>query len=411
MRDREMFRSGRRRFLKTLAGIGMSGQALAYMSQDTLASITSDPKREVPRLKELRHTNHEAVMQKEEPPEREPIYYTIPRDEWAYVEGVQNAAVGMQQHIDNRLNTCGSTAGYVTAATREAVSGHHTRREVVVQHITINDEAPNPDFQTVKEKLPGTIDGRAKGAEASEAVEDIPVTFEQRDMKFLDGGADGEYDYDYDPNTPVGAEIEAYQRGTTGTAAYHNGRDEFVMTTVNHICDPNNDGSGQYDAYQPDLPSRGGGDQGSFIQGDTIGDGSEMSCDSHVLEFDGATLSFGGNVTYKFAQNDGSYRNQEVAGTLGWDWIVDNQGKSQSKQGTATGWSSGSVNCTNPNTKVYLINASSANGDSGGPIHRQTYYSDGTSFESVGSVLSIGDSSACGGVHISEIESRLNVSV
>lgn len=176
-KTRKLLSGGRRQFLKSLAAIGISGEALRHMSKESLAAVTSDPTKEVPRLRGLQHTNHEAVMNENAPPEREPIYYTIPRDEWAYNEGVQNAAVRTKQKLDVRLSGCGSSSGpgYITAMTKETVSGHQKRREVVVKHITLEGDEPDVGIEELKSKAPSKIDGRANGATDSEVVEDIPV--------------------------------------------------------------------------------------------------------------------------------------------------------------------------------------------------------------------------------------------
>jgi hypothetical protein len=379
------------------------------MSKESLAKITSNPKKEVPRLRGLQHTNHEEVMNKESPPEREPIYYTIPRDEWAYNEGVQNAAVRTKRQLNSRLSTCGSSSGsgHITTAVRETASGHHKRQKIVVQHITLDGDEPDVSFEELRDAAPSKIDGQAEGAKDSEVIENVPITVEKETLRYLGGGSDGHYDYDYEPDTPGGAEVEAHVRGTTGTAAYHSGRGEFVMLTANHILDENNDEQDRYYAYQPDFVA---GDEGALIKGKTEPDvADDLNCNEVTM--DAASLSFSGNVTYKLAGSDGDYKNAEIYEVLGWDWIVDNQGKSQRKQGTNTGVTSGSVDCTNPNTKFYMINAKSGDSDSGGPITRETYYEYPTSFRSVGAMVSIGDSSKCGGIHMSEIETYLSVSV
>lgn len=408
-RSRKLFSSGRRQFLKSLATIGVSGEALRHMSQESLAKVTSDPTKEVPRLRGLQHTNHEEVMNENVPPERKPVYYTIPRDEWAYNEGIQNATMRVKQQLDSRLDTCGSSsgAGHITTAFRETTSGHHKRREVVVQHVTLDGDNPDVSLEEVREKTPSKIDGHARGAKDSEIVEDVPVVVEKEDFQYLSGGNDGEYDYNYESDTPAGAELEAYTRGTAGTPAYHSGRDEFVMLTVNHILDDGNDESNRYTAYQPDHFAD---DYGNVIRGKTEPDGAtNLTCDEVTM--DAASLSFNEGLTYKLAGSNGGYQNAEIYEVLGWDWIVDNQGKSQRKQGTTTGVTSGSVDCTNPNTKFYMINAESDDGDSGGPLNRETWYEHPTSFRSVGAMLAIGDSSKCGGIHLSEVESYLNVSI
>ena len=241
-KTRKLLSGGRRQFLKSLAAIGISGEALRHMSKESLAAVTSDPTKEVPRLRGLQHTNHEAVMNENAPPEREPIYYTIPRDEWAYNEGVQNAAVRTKQKLDVRLSGCGSSSGpgYITAMTKETVSGHQKRREVVVKHITLEGDEPDVGIEELKSKAPSKIDGRANGATDSEVVEDIPVSVEKENFEYQGSCTSNYYNSDYEP-VPAGAQIDSAEIGTTGTPAYHSGRGEYVMLTVNHILDDSND--------------------------------------------------------------------------------------------------------------------------------------------------------------------------
>ena len=384
------------------------------MSQESLAEVTSDSTKEVPRLRGLQHTNHEEVMNENAPPEREPVYYTIPRDEWAYNEGIQNAAVRTKQQLDARLNGCGSSSGsgYVTTVTKEKISDHHKRREVVIKHITLEDDKPDVGVEELKSKAPNTVDGQAKGAKDSEVVEDVPVSVETEDFQYQGSCTENYYNSDYDP-IPAGAQIDGHAIGTTGTPAYHSGRGEFVMLTVNHILDDGNDEQNQQDAFQP-CALNTYSNQGPFLKGKTEPDGLEPNnlCDRNdELRMDAASLSFDTDVSYKFAADSGSYKSAEIYEVLGWDWIVDNPGKSQSRQGSRSGVKSGSVACIDPNYKTYLIEAGGRDGDSGGPVYRETWYEHPTSYRSVGAIHAIGDDTNGGGVHLSEIESYLNVSV
>ena len=70
-------RMNRRRFLNTLTGLGVSGTALSYLTKDEIADIDFDE--EVPRLGRVRHINHRAVTNGEEP-ERE-RRFIIPSEE------------------------------------------------------------------------------------------------------------------------------------------------------------------------------------------------------------------------------------------------------------------------------------------------------------------------------------------
>lgn len=45
MKSDKLAKVGRRIFLSTLAGLGISGEALNYMSKDVLAKVTDNPKK------------------------------------------------------------------------------------------------------------------------------------------------------------------------------------------------------------------------------------------------------------------------------------------------------------------------------------------------------------------------------
>jgi len=71
------------------------------MTQDTMADLIDDPKKEVPRVAAFVHTNHEQVEQGAAP-ERVPIYYKIPRDVWARIEGAHNARQRIEKMFEGR---------------------------------------------------------------------------------------------------------------------------------------------------------------------------------------------------------------------------------------------------------------------------------------------------------------------
>lgn len=96
---RRLNRMGRRRFYETLSKLGVSTAALPFISKDTLGNLTDDPENEVPRVFSLDHTNHQKVAKGEEPPDREPVTFTISRDEWARIEGRKSVAHQLKQEF------------------------------------------------------------------------------------------------------------------------------------------------------------------------------------------------------------------------------------------------------------------------------------------------------------------------
>ena len=84
---------GRRNFLEALAGVGVSMETLRHLTKEDLKKLTDDPTDQVPRLSRLEVQEPDRITPSgKRPPEREPVFYTIPRDEWAYTEAVHDAA-------------------------------------------------------------------------------------------------------------------------------------------------------------------------------------------------------------------------------------------------------------------------------------------------------------------------------
>ena len=162
----------RRRFLNTLTGLGVSGTALNYLTTDEIADIDLDE--EVPRLGRVRHINHRAVTNGEEP-EREAIYYTIRRKKWAVVETAHDAA----SQVNDMLETAGldsSVSAGVTTLTRN----QRSQKAVVVKR-TVTERAdgetvtPDVTKDQLKETLPNTVAGTAGEGQYQRTIDQIPV--------------------------------------------------------------------------------------------------------------------------------------------------------------------------------------------------------------------------------------------
>ena len=148
-------RMGRRRFMKTLSTLGLSTATVHNMSKETLAELTDNPEEEIPRLKAMRHTNHEAVVEGTEPPELEPMYYTIPRDEFVRIEGRYKAA----KELDAQL-------GYpdnIEVGIRRS-SGRGDDLVISVEHQTLKRSdgkivKPDISLAELEQTLPDTTSG------------------------------------------------------------------------------------------------------------------------------------------------------------------------------------------------------------------------------------------------------------
>lgn len=151
MRDRfssdALSRMGRRGFLKTLAGLGVSASTASALTQDAVADVIGDPRREVPRIKAFRHTNHEAVVEEGAKPEREPDIYSIPRSMWAQVEAAHDARRQVEKQLD------GNYPVWVT-------DDNNGDKMVVVEQYD-DGNLRSADVRALDEQIPASVKGVA----------------------------------------------------------------------------------------------------------------------------------------------------------------------------------------------------------------------------------------------------------
>lgn len=153
MRDRfssrALSRVGRRGFLKTLAGLGVSASTASALTQDAVADVIDDPRREVPRIKAFRHTNHREVVEEGAKPEREPIVYKIPRWQWARVEAAHDARRQVEKQLDGKYPV------WVTTDTND--------EKLVVVEQPDNGSLRTADVRALDERVPSSVRGVAGG--------------------------------------------------------------------------------------------------------------------------------------------------------------------------------------------------------------------------------------------------------
>ena len=193
---------GRRGFIASLASLGVSGQAAATLTSEELKELTENPKRDVPQIKYYKHINHEKVVNGEEPPEREPVYYTIPRDRWVRI----NTTVNAVKQIGNKYFASGGSTGTVFPSEniQIGITNRVSDRSlgVVVQKVEYVDRNGNkltgqdgtgpiqPDFQKLKETIPTTTSGTVSYDGKTETRRSIPVKV-QKSVRKEQGGCQG----------------------------------------------------------------------------------------------------------------------------------------------------------------------------------------------------------------------------
>lgn len=197
---------GRRRFLETLAGMGLSAEAVSYMTKDQLESLTGDPTDEVPRLGSLYLSNAEGYKEPpypNKPGEREPEYYTIPHDKWVTVETAFDAAQRVQEMI-NQFDDTGLVSAGVSITNKNHVEeygvnvtrtiqatpnpqnnerGPKMTKEDLTPSVaseTVNTRTPDVSLDELQGELPETASGTVGDENtAGLSLDNIPIEFNE----------------------------------------------------------------------------------------------------------------------------------------------------------------------------------------------------------------------------------------
>lgn len=165
----DLQRMGRRRFVETMGALGASTTTLNYLSQEDLTALTSDPEKEMPYTAYLKTTSKEPG----EPPQREPVHRTIPREEW----GRRHCTIDGRERIANKLE--GFTETDLVRPVFTADEGSHIGFSVKVLYETTSSadgtRAPEKSVEEVEEHLPDNVTGRAAKGQYEVEHSDIPV--------------------------------------------------------------------------------------------------------------------------------------------------------------------------------------------------------------------------------------------
>lgn len=349
---------GKRRFLKNLGKLGVSGAALQYITQDSLAEITKSPEDEIPRLNLLRHTNQFEIEQAATrgdavEPEIEPVYYTLPREEWVVNVAPLEAAKKLSDEIGLINNNPLIKTGVATR-----VSGHNRERVVTVNRYTIQqadgrETSPQVKSREIQDAVPDTMGVTVAQGEFSEHIPDIPIIVRE---KGLEKQAFGDK---YRPvsggcEQGVGTQIPT---STLGTPAFDRDTNDYIWLTAGHNGDPHED------VFQPGSPDSG---EIGFIDDKA----NEVHFDVATIVRTNADVEFG--ISEKEENDDLDYY-APIKGTLAWDTIEDQLGHMSYKlhhQGYATGRNRGYITEVTSDDQVFWINVQTEKGDSGGPHFR-----------------------------------------
>ncbi len=156
----DLERMGRRRFMENLAGIGVSATTLNYLEQDELADITHDPEEEVPYVERIEIVNKEPGQ----PPEKEPVYNTINREEWERRSAAINIRDDLYEWAQNELE------GDISTSFGKL---QHSPTDFGVQlYVPKNSSLP---VEKLEQILPTETNARVQG----KTYEDIPISINE----------------------------------------------------------------------------------------------------------------------------------------------------------------------------------------------------------------------------------------
>ena len=384
-KTRDLRKVNRRSFLRKLSAMGVSGAALQYMTKDALADVTDDPSDEIPILLALRHKNPEEMAQGN-PPKREPIYGTMPRDEWALTEAAHNAA----ERIDKQVRQIGAkaSAGVEASTDRSDV-------KVVVDHDTSQSDV---EHRMLDERLPDSVTSKAGKGEKAIVVENIPVrTREASKLVPLSHGEPTHFDEEYRP-VPGGAHIvttdtNAFFDGTTCIPAYSS-ETGYGMVTAGHLFLSSGEITDDTDreVWQSTADTDGDNNpEDDNIIGHCYY--AQFEDVNRLDRFDGAFISLhdanGNDIDhiYQHALPSGSTTNYDYMGVVAWDNLANRYIDELKVQGASTKYSSGTTYTTynTSNGRAVDLDVSDPyeqdayRGDSGGPVFtEQDYNGNGT---------------------------------
>lgn len=174
-------RMGRRRFLETMAGAGVSATTLKYLDQNELRDIVNDPEEELPFVARIR-TDGDGES-------NEPIYDTIDRDEWER----RQAALDVRDRVSDKIDA------HYEGETN--VGFRRMKNSPIDFGVRVLLEEPNQDISRLEELLDTEMTGEVQ----DNHYQDIPVIIDKAEFENLN------YQFtDFDP-VPGGQRVSMSQ--------------------------------------------------------------------------------------------------------------------------------------------------------------------------------------------------------
>lgn len=362
--DRKWSVMGRRGVLKSLAAIGLSGPAMDELAQKAQAA-TDDPTSEVPYVAAYEAADKDA-LQRGEPVEMEEVVRTMSRERWVRIKASSKASRGLYRSIHARFD-----APFVSTGVRTGSDG---RKEVVVtRRLPENvDESSLPTaFDDLRDWLPATVSGTVGTGKEARTRSDIPVRAEEWSLR--PHYADGEY-----RPVPGGCKMQADNSvGTFAQPVYNENNSSMEMLSAGHVMEGDNG-----EVWQPESncgwvscdPTIGSVTQAQNNYNDTSIDVDDDGDGDNVIltNVDAGTCSLNSDTSYKYALADdsGGYR-KDIVSFWTWTQIEDAEDTTTDVpfQGHTSGIIDGNVIHTDSANGWFVTDATSQDGDSGGPFY------------------------------------------
>lgn len=339
----ELERMSRRRFMENLGGIGVSATTLNYLEQAELAEVTHDPEKDVPYVERIKNIEKEPGK----PPKREPIYNTIPREEWERRHATLSVKDQIGELVQDNFSDYAVTVGF-------GGSKHSPTDFAAKVLVDENEDLSLEDLESVLPKeATGTINGNS--------YEEIPIIISERPSQTF-----ASYQFnDFDPvpggqrlavDTP---EIAAGTiMGTFHSDAYGDG-----LATAGHVLQADGNFVTEVISSSQDMEALG-------YSRDVKAENKSDYIDCGFIDMS----SVNQNPTDSITSSDNSYIEFNIDGfytdeALDYHAGEDNTLKAE-MQGATSGRKSGYVRDTMglSDTKAVAVDALMDDGDSGGPI-------------------------------------------
>lgn len=227
MKKGKLSRMGRRRFTKIATAMGVSWASLVYGTQEGL--VKAMRKNEVPYVRYLRGEPEPTGNG------REPIYDSIPRDEW----GDRWTAVDLRGKVANRI--------YEKWGDPQIIPGFSTLENSpigfgvkVYYTTTINNDGskrtPEPSFDEVRSELPSVGKGTAGDGNYRETRENIPIIVERRTVRPSSHCIDTLFKDPYD-SVPGGLRVDMSSWGSMTAPFYSSKHGGEGWISSGHVPD------------------------------------------------------------------------------------------------------------------------------------------------------------------------------